>query len=207
MVRLPCPPVWHAASCFLLKTSQVPTTNWHLPSASWQGLSHEPLQPLTFSTPRNELRVEISNEALCALEQTGRRALHKGQYFQEKIYEPKFLHRLIPRKALKSLTMTSAPRDKQQASAKMCVWLQVPPGSSDGRVCLQCGRPWFHPGLERSLGEGNGNPLQYACLEKPMDGGTWQATVHGVAKSRTRLSNFAHFDSITKVIYNTDISL
>ena len=34
-------------------------------------------------------------------------------------------------------------------------------------------------------GEGNGNPLQYSCLENPMDGGTWQAAVHGVAQSRT----------------------
>ena len=40
------------------------------------------------------------------------------------------------------------------------------------------------------LGEGNGNPLQYSCLENPMDGGAWQATVQGVAKSRTRLSDF-----------------
>ena len=46
------------------------------------------------------------------------------------------------------------------------------------------------PGLGRSPGEGNGNPLQYACLENPMDRGAWQATVHGVAKSWTRLSNF-----------------
>ena len=45
------------------------------------------------------------------------------------------------------------------------------------------------PGLGRSPGEGNGNPLQYSCLEKPMDGGAWWATVHGVAKSRTRLSD------------------
>ena len=46
------------------------------------------------------------------------------------------------------------------------------------------------PGLGRSLGEGNGNPLQYSCLENPMDGGAWWATVYGVAKSRTRLSDF-----------------
>ena len=46
------------------------------------------------------------------------------------------------------------------------------------------------PGLGRSPGEGNGNPLQYSCLENPMEGGAWQATVHGVAKSWTRLSNF-----------------
>jgi len=39
-------------------------------------------------------------------------------------------------------------------------------------------------------GEGNGNPLQYSCLENPMDGGAWWATVHGVAKSQTRLSDF-----------------
>ena len=41
------------------------------------------------------------------------------------------------------------------------------------------------PGLGRSPGEGNGNPLQYSCLENPMDGGGWRAIVHGVAKSRT----------------------
>ena len=44
-------------------------------------------------------------------------------------------------------------------------------------------------GLERSPGEGHGNPLQYSCLENPINGGAWQATVHGVAKSRTRLSD------------------
>ena len=47
------------------------------------------------------------------------------------------------------------------------------------------------PGLGRLPGEGNGNPLQYSCLENPMDGGAWWATVHGVAKSQTRLSDFA----------------
>ena len=41
------------------------------------------------------------------------------------------------------------------------------------------------PGLGRSPGEENGNPLQYSCLENPMDGGAWKATVHGVAKSET----------------------
>ena len=55
--------------------------------------------------------------------------------------------------------------------------------------------PWVRdlgsiPGSGRSPGEGNGNPLQYSCLENPMDGGAWWATVHGVAKSRTQLSDF-----------------
>ena len=43
------------------------------------------------------------------------------------------------------------------------------------------------PGSGRSPGEGNGNPLQYHCLENPMDRGAWQATVHRVTKSQTRL--------------------
>ena len=46
------------------------------------------------------------------------------------------------------------------------------------------------PGLGRSSGEGNGNPLQYSCLENPMDRGALWATVQGVAKIRTRLSDF-----------------
>ena len=45
------------------------------------------------------------------------------------------------------------------------------------------------PDLEKSPGEGNGNPLQYSCLGNPIDRGAWQATDHGVAKSRTGLSD------------------
>ena len=50
-------------------------------------------------------------------------------------------------------------------------------------------------------GEGNGTPLQYSCLENPMDGGAWWAAVHGVTKSRTRLSDFTfifHFHALEK---------
>ena len=50
-------------------------------------------------------------------------------------------------------------------------------------------------------GEGNGTPLQYSCLENPMDREAWKATVHGVAKSRTRLSDFTftfHFHALEK---------
>ena len=46
------------------------------------------------------------------------------------------------------------------------------------------------PGLGGSPEEGNGNPLQYSCLENPMDRGAWQATVHRAAKSQTRLNDF-----------------
>ena len=58
--------------------------------------------------------------------------------------------------------------------------------------------------FEVSMGlvrEGNGTPLQYSCLENPMDGGAWQATVHGVTKSQTRLSDFTftfHFYALEK---------
>ena len=51
----------------------------------------------------------------------------------------------------------------------------------------------FDPGLGRSPGEGHGNPLQCSCLENPMDRGAWRATVHGVAKTRTQLSNWHTF--------------
>ena len=50
--------------------------------------------------------------------------------------------------------------------------------------------PCLSPSPKVCSGEGNGTPLQYSCLENPMDGGAWWAAVHGVAKSRTRLSNF-----------------
>ena len=52
------------------------------------------------------------------------------------------------------------------------------------------------PGWERSPGEGNGNPLQYSCLENPMNRGAWQATVHGVAMSWTRLT--AHISQLNR---------
>ena len=48
------------------------------------------------------------------------------------------------------------------------------------------------PGSGRSPGEGNGNPLRYSCLENFLDGGAWEATGHGVAKSWTQLSDFTY---------------
>ena len=65
------------------------------------------------------------------------------------------------------------------------------PGGSDGKEsACNMGNLGLIPWLGISPGEGNGNPLQYSCLESPMDGGAWQATVHGVIKSWTRLSDF-----------------
>ena len=59
------------------------------------------------------------------------------------------------------------------------------------------------PGLGSSPGEGNGNPRQYSCLENPMDGRAWQATVHGVTKSWTRLSYFLSFFFLNVVLWQT----
>ena len=61
-------------------------------------------------------------------------------------------------------------------------------GGSDGiESACNAENPGLIPGSGRSLGEGNGNSLQYSCLENPVDRGAWQATVHGVAKSWTQL--------------------
>ena len=69
-------------------------------------------------------------------------------------------------------------------------WTLGFPGGSDGKEsACHAGDPGSIPGLGRSLGEVHGNPLQYSCLENPMDRGPWRATVHGVAKSQTQPSN------------------
>ena len=63
-------------------------------------------------------------------------------------------------------------------------------------VCL-----FFHVTIRKQSGEGNDTPLQYSCLENPMDRGSWWAVVHGVAKSWTRLSDFTftfHFHALEK---------
>ena len=76
------------------------------------------------------------------------------------------------------------------------------PGGSDGKEsACNAEEPGSIPWWGRSPRERNGNPLQYSCLENHMDGGAWLATVHGVAKSRTRLSDFIftfHFHASEK---------
>ena len=68
------------------------------------------------------------------------------------------------------------------------------PSGSEGKAsACNAGDPASIPGLGRSPGEGNGNPLQYSCLENPMDRGAWRATVHRATKSWARLSDFTFF--------------
>ena len=60
------------------------------------------------------------------------------------------------------------------------------PGGSDSKASASnAGDPGSIPGSGRSPGEGNGTPLQYSCLENPMDGGAWWATIHRITKSQT----------------------
>ena len=70
------------------------------------------------------------------------------------------------------------------------------PGGTSGQElacqCRICKRCRFSPWSGRSPGGRHGNPLQYSCLENPMDRGAWQATGHGVAKSWTQLNDLAH---------------
>ena len=97
-------------------------------------------------------------------------------------------------------------------------WQPTPvflPGESQGRGSLLGCRLWGRTESDtteatyqqqqhtESRGEGNGNPLQYSCLANPMDGGVWEAAVHGVARSRTRLSIFTftfHFHALEKEV-------
>ena len=109
-----------------------------------------------------------------------------------------------------SLTFLASGTGFMQDSFSMSVagmvwgWLKHNdfPGGSDGKASVyDRGDPGPIPGLGRSLGEGNGNPLQYSCLENPMDGGAQWAAVHGVSRNQTRLGDLTftfHFHALEK---------
>ena len=90
------------------------------------------------------------------------------------------------------VTEKASDRDMRRGQESTCLTsllsgaMYTSPGGSDGKEsACNAGDLGLIPGLGRSPGEGNGNPLPYSCLENPMDGGAWQATVHGMTKSRT----------------------
>ena len=97
---------------------------------------------------------------------------------------------------------TSQPRDRTRVfhivGIRFTIWATREvhlyhevgfPGSSNGKEsACSAGDLGLIPGLGRSPGEGNGNPLQYSCLENPMDRGAWRVTVHGVARVRHDLA-------------------
>ena len=73
------------------------------------------------------------------------------------------------------------------------ILMGFPDGSDSKESACSSGDLGLIPASGRSPGEGNDKPFQYSCLENPVDRGAWQATIHGVAKSQTRLSYFTFF--------------
>ena len=97
----------------------------------------------------------------------------------------------VQNKYLLKIQISSLVRSKEVFACRSMLFLSLSfPGGSEGKEsACNAGDPGSNPGLERSLGEGNDNLPQYSCLENCMDRGVWWATVHGVTKSQTRLSN------------------
>ena len=106
----------------------------------------------------------------------------------------------IPSCALINIEFIQSYKSQTQVlSFKLNIWilfiylvisvLGFPCGSVVKNLSANVGDMGLIPGSGRSPGGGNGNPLQYSCLGNPMDRGAWQATVHGIAKSWTRLSD------------------
>ena len=107
--------------------------------------------------------------------------LHTGMYVSMLVSQ------LVPHSP--SLTVSTVLFSRSVSPWVQRLWYIIQwyfPGGSDGKVfACNAGDLDSVPGSGRSPGEGNGNPLQYACLENSMDGGAQWAIVHGVAKSRT----------------------
>ena len=106
----------------------------------------------------------------------------------------------------------------------ICILYRLPRWCSGKESTRQCGDTEDTvsiPGSGRSPGAGNGNPLQHSCLENSTDRGAWQATIHGVTKSWTRLSTHTHthtlhvthmcmciiYESVYVLIYNKEIKI
>ena len=111
------------------------------------------------------------------------------------------VHGISQARILESVAISSSIKSKQRVTEKKAACLSPPQSprpssnaSSSGRLpqwlrnkesACSAGDMGSIPGSGRFPGEGSGNPLQYSCLENPMDGGAWWATVHGVTQSRT----------------------
>ena len=70
--------------------------------------------------------------------------------------------------------------------------------------CRRCKRRGFDPGSGKSPGGGHGSPLQYSCLQNPMDRGPWWATVHGVTKSQTHLKQLSMYAGYARESFYSD---
>ena len=83
-------------------------------------------------------------------------------------------------------------RKYKQKCWSLCKYMGFPGGAAVKNLTANAGDPSSIPESGRSPGRGNSYPLQYSCLDNPMDRGAWRARVHGVTKSRTQLSNCTH---------------
>ena len=103
-----------------------------------------------------------------------------------------------PRRSVKHSVQGTRPRWLHEKTILVSEWRMDQrdwASKPEGKVGGHCRRPG------EATGEGSGTPLQYSCLENPIDGGAWWAAVHGVARSRTRLSDFTftfHFPALEK---------
>ena len=116
----------------------------------------------------------------------------KNEKKKTHIYQVPFKYLPIGTVTIEKLTLSQwFSSDNTLHPFYFVVILGFPCGASGKEFICQCRRHrdgGFIPGSRRPPGVGNGNPLQYSCLENPMDRGAWQVTVHGVAKSQTQLS-------------------
>ena len=117
------------------------------------------------------------------------RKLHKGSYSQasqgQKLYAltPLSLPQCWPHSRCSPMFFDEWIKYSYITNWSFPEWL------NDEESTGQCRRCGFSPWVGKILWRGHGNPLQYSCLENPMDRGAWGATVHGIAKSQTQLSN------------------
>ena len=145
------------------------------------------------------LNITFNNIKLCVAWNTGGNlkikfvlpSLRKAVFLKFKSF------RLTLMETMASFTSSSRTYVMFVVLEQMALWefepnyseLCLPRGSGVKESNYNAGDPGSIPESGRSPGEGNGNPLQYPCLGNPMDRGAWQATVHGVAKSQTQLSD------------------
>ena len=95
-------------------------------------------------------------------------------------------NRIGPKNQSSSLRQSNKSGDNQEWSLSLGYWEGFPGDSDCKESACNGGDAGSISGSGRSSGEGNGNPLQYSCLENSMNRGAWQAAVHGVAKSQTQ---------------------
>ena len=89
---------------------------------------------------------------------------------------------------LRQLDVLVPPRSVMESLTSGMGVTRLPWWLNSKESTYQCRRRRFDPWVRKIPGDGRGNPLQYSCLEKPMDKGAWQATVHGVTRVRHNLA-------------------